>query len=194
MLAVDRPETFQQHLRRSGERVLRRFPEALKAEMYLVSFRIWRVDQDSRHPYVAIGYNTESHFRQQMSRRPSPDPGETRWNYAYWLLEGFERLGNVPDDPVGSALYEQEVKRLGLWYEGPDEPDAESDLLHTHFADACIDLARSLHSGGHVEAALGRSVPVMIFDMDCPGWELDATQAANPSHLIADYVEHFAAD
>jgi hypothetical protein len=79
-------------------------------------------------------------------RRPE-DPGEARWNYACWILEGFEKLGNVPEDPAGGPVYEAEVKRLGAWFDSEDEEDegeidAKSDLLRLHFYDAVIDLAR----------------------------------------------------
>ncbi|WP_406474537.1 hypothetical protein [Streptomyces sp. NBC_01615] len=189
---------FRQHLRTAAEDVVRRFPEALKPEIYALSFRIWRIDGDDRHPYVAIGYNTETQYEQQTYPE---DPGEARWNYACWLLDGFEMLGNVPEDPTGSPLYVDEVKRLGIWFDGEydfltmdlpeeeeDELDARSDLLRLHFYDACIDLARHLHASGLIEKVFGRPLPVVVFDMDCPGWEIEATESANPPELITDYL------
>ncbi|WAZ23426.1 hypothetical protein STRCI_004767 [Streptomyces cinnabarinus] len=200
---ADRQEDFANHLRETAGRVLERFPEDLKPEIYALSFRIWRVDYDYRHPYVAIGYNTETQY--ELERRPE-DPGEARWNYACWLLDGFETLGNVPEDPVGGPLYETEVKRLGLWFEGEDgedgaegededdEDDAKDDLLQLHFADACIALARHLHASGRIEKIFGRPLPIVIFDMDCPGWEVEATEAANPPELIEGFLTWQRAD
>ncbi|MDJ0464417.1 hypothetical protein [Streptomyces sp. H27-C3] len=196
-------QPFQNHMRDGSERILARFPEELKPEIYAVSLRIWRIDDDARRPYVAIGYNTESQFRRELGRRSNSDPGEIRWNYAFWLLDGFETLGHVPEDPVGSALYWEEVKARGLWYEGggeeddlpgdvQDERDAKDDSLGVHFADACIDLARHLHSSGRLAEILGRPVPIVVFDMDCPGWEVEATEAANPPEVVADYLAYFA--
>ncbi|WP_329335935.1 hypothetical protein OG866_18125 [Streptomyces sp. NBC_00663] len=136
---TDRPETFLDHLRAAAAGVLERFPERLKPEMYALSFRIWRVDADDRHPYVAIGYNTESQYERE--KYPGGE-GEVRWNYAYWLLDGFEMLGNIPEDPVGSRVYVEEVKQLGVWYDGEfdldrvlddDDLSARTDLLRLHF-------------------------------------------------------------
>jgi hypothetical protein len=28
----------------------------------------------------------------------------------------------------------------------------------------------------------------VVFDMDCPGWEVEATEAANPPELVADFL------
>ncbi|WP_199830723.1 hypothetical protein [Streptomyces sp. MMG1533] len=188
------PSVFQAHLRESAAGILERFPPPLRPEIYALSFRIWRIDYDDRHPYVAIGYNTESQYERE--KQPE-DPGEARWNYACWLLDGFEMLGNVPEDPAGSPLHEDEVKRLGIWYDGEhdlmkvgedDEIDAKCDLLRLHFYDACIDLARHLHASGRIEKLFGRRLPVVVFDMDCPGWEIEATEAANPPELIEDFL------
>ncbi|MER5212481.1 hypothetical protein ABT063_18330 [Streptomyces sp. NPDC002838] len=193
---TDRPEespgAFQAHLREAAVGILERFPEASRPEIYALSFNIWRIDYDDRRPYVAIGYNTETQYERE--RRPE-DPGEARWNYACWLLDGFETLGNVPEDPSGGPLYIEEIKRLGLWYDGEDVEvgaddvlDAQRDLLSLHFADACVDLARHLHDSGRIEKLFGRPLPVVVFDMDCPGWEIEATEAANPPELIEDFL------
>jgi hypothetical protein len=189
---------FRHHLRSAAEAVIRRFPESLRSEIYVLSFRIWRVDGDERHPYVAIGYNTETRYEREAYPE---DPGEARWNYALWLLDGFELLGNVPEDPAGSPLYVEEVRDLGIWFDGdydfltmdvPEEEEAEldarSDLLRFHFSDAVIGLARHLHTDGLLAEIFGRDLPVVVFDMDSPGWEIEATRAANPPESIVDFM------
>ncbi|MER6184386.1 hypothetical protein [Streptomyces sp. NPDC001652] len=195
---TDQPESLLNHLRTAAVGVLERIPDELKAEIYTLAFNIWRVDYDDRHPYVDIGYNTESQYERE--RRPE-DPGEARWNYACWILEGFEKLGNVPEDPVGARVHEAEVRRLGAWFDSGGEEDekgegeidegeieARSDLLRLHFYDAVIDLARHLHADGVIGKTFGRPIPVVVFDMDCPGWELHATEAANPPELIEEFM------
>ncbi|MFD8812762.1 hypothetical protein ACFV23_15075 [Streptomyces sp. NPDC059627] len=179
---------FRAYLLEAATGVLERFPLELRPEIYALSFRIWRVDDDDRRPFVAIGYNTEIQY--EAERRPD-DPGEARWNYACWLLDGFETLGNCPEDPVGGALYVEEVRRLGIWFDGDGdaaELDAARELLALHFADACVRLARDLHDGGRIEKVLGRPLPVVVFDMYCPGWEVEATEAANPPELIEEFL------
>ncbi|MFD5266261.1 hypothetical protein [Streptomyces sp. NPDC058335] len=194
------PITFRTHLRQAATGILERVPEQLRADIYVLAFNIWRIDSDDRHPYVDIGHNTESRYEEEMRQGNSP-PGEVRWNYAFWILEGFDKLGNVPDDPVGGPLHEEEVRHLGIWYDGEfdldrvvddDERGAQSDLLRLHFYDAVIDLARHLHASGTTERIFGRPLPVVVFDMDCPGWEEEATRAANPPDLIEDFLASYA--
>ncbi|MFD3919693.1 hypothetical protein [Streptomyces sp. NPDC058595] len=196
---------FREHLRRAGERALEALPVPLREEVYVISFRIWRHDSlDWRHPYLAIGYNTESEVRRVLAAGGTGiDPGEARWSYAYWPLdETTGVLGHGPepgDDPVGAALHLAEIKELGLWYPDPgddtdeddeddEEREARDDLLIAHFDDACVALARHLHTSGKLTEVLGRPVPVLPFDM-YRAEDLDRlAEAANPPGVIADYL------
>ncbi|MFI0716349.1 hypothetical protein ACH4SK_38280 [Streptomyces inhibens] len=199
--------TFQDHMRRMGARALEAFPEALRPQIYVISFRIWRNDSfDDRHPYLAIGYNTEDELRRVPAEQRDPDPDEARWNYAWWPLDEIVGvIGHDPADPTGAALHTAEVKELGLWYEDDDDDDADADadadddddddeasvrneLLELHFDEACIDLARHLHSSGRITEILGRPVPIVLFDMYRAGYEETLTEAANPPEVVADYL------
>ncbi|MET8981128.1 hypothetical protein ABZX85_36590 [Streptomyces sp. NPDC004539] len=95
------------------------------------------------------------------------------------------------------SQYEEEARNLGIWYDGEldlgrmledDEFRAKSRLLELHFHDAVVDLSPHLHASGTIERIFGRPIPVVVFDMDCPGWEEEATQAANPAELIEDFL------
>ncbi|MCH5670625.1 hypothetical protein [Streptomyces gilvus] len=189
-------KTFQTHLRQAATDILQRVPEQLKREIYVLAFNIWRVDADNRHPYVDIGYNTESQYEEEM-RRDYRDAWEARWNPAFWILAGFDKLGNVPEDPAGGPLYEEEARKLGIWYDGEfdlarmledDELRVKSGLLELHFHNAVVDFARHLHASDTIVRIFGRPLPVVVFDMDCPGWEEEATKAANPAELIEDFL------
>ncbi len=189
-------ETFGAHLVRASTGILERLPEPVRVEVYVLALNIWRVDADDRRPYVDIGHNTESRYREAAET----DPEEARWHYAHWILEGFDRLGNVPEDPAGGAQWKAEAGRLGLWYDGPfdldrrlDDPEvaARADGLRRHFQASVIDLARRLNESGTVERIFGRPLPVVVFDMDSPGWEEEATTAANPPELIREFLTYY---
>ncbi|MFD4599041.1 hypothetical protein ACFWPQ_13530 [Streptomyces sp. NPDC058464] len=94
-----------------------------------------RVDDDDRGPYVAIGDNTESRY--EAERRP--------------------------EDPVGGALCAEEVRRLGLWFDGDGdaaELDAARELLGRRFGDACVRPAR-MSGGRGRQARRGRPLARM---------------------------------
>ncbi|MFW6694084.1 hypothetical protein [Streptomyces sp. MAR4 CNX-425] len=186
--------TFRQHLKQEAYRILDTFPEELRPEIYVVALSLYRVDQDARYPYVDIGYNTESQIRRECERsRGGMDPdGEVRWSYAYWILDGFERVGHVPEDPVGTALHRAEAAAKGLWFEDEEQFserwEAVFDALCADFAEDCVHVARHLHETGRVEEVLGRRVPVVLFDMDDPEDQIPRTAAANPPEVVADYL------
>ncbi|MFJ8182294.1 hypothetical protein [Streptomyces sp. NPDC096105] len=152
------------------------------------------MDDDDRRPYVAIGCTAESRYERE---RGPDDDGEARWNYASWPLEDFERPGNVPEDPVGSQEYVEEARRPGAWYDGESDLDrvlddedvaARARLPRAHFRDAVIDLARHPRADGVIERVLGRPLPVVVFGMARPGWEVHATEAADPPALVEDFM------
>ncbi|TNY37876.1 hypothetical protein EIO00_06655 [Thermomonospora catenispora] len=64
-----------------------------------------------------------------------------------------------------------------------------SQALIDHFDDLVIGLARHLHDSGHLEKVFGRPLPIVVFDMFRP-IEGEATAAANPPELIADYLAY----
>ncbi|MFD7546787.1 hypothetical protein ACFV0R_18285 [Streptomyces sp. NPDC059578] len=163
---------YPHHLRRAAAEAIGRFPHALRPEIYVVSFRIARLGDDPRRPYLAVGRNTESRFRAALDRH---GPDEARWNPAHWLPE-VERIGGGPEDPDGAAAFRAEAERLGYWYEdGDDLTDDEEDdcaeALYGLFADACERAADALTSTGTVTALLGRAVPIVVHDPALTGWE-----------------------
>ncbi|GAA2114094.1 hypothetical protein [Actinomadura alba] len=66
-----------------------------------------------------------------------------------------------------------------------------AERLVVHFDEACIDLAHHLNTSGRVADVLGRSVPIVVFDMYRPGWEGIATKAANPPELVERYFQEW---
>ncbi|MCG7202875.1 hypothetical protein [Streptomyces arenae] len=56
--------------------MLQWFPVELRTEICALSFHIWRVENDKRRPYVAIGHDIK---RQYEAERRLADPGEARW-------------------------------------------------------------------------------------------------------------------
>lgn len=184
---TDRPETFLARPRTAAVGVLERFPAGARPGIHALSFRVWRVDDDDRRPYVAIGYTAESRYERE---RGPDDDGEARWNHASWLLEDFERLGNVPEDPVGSQVYVEEARRPGAWYDGESDLDrvlddedvaARARLLRAHFRDAVIDLARHPRADGVIERVLGRPLPVVVFGMARPAGRCTPPRGRRPA-------------
>ncbi|MFI6574593.1 hypothetical protein ACIBFB_02240 [Nocardiopsis sp. NPDC050513] len=186
--------SFSDHMRRAAEHAL----SAVPSDVYLVGMRIEGVDQDPRRPYLALGYNTESHYRSEMRRQSSPDPLEVRWLYAHWMLD-VEReafIGHPEADPEGAALLLRDAERLGLRYGVPDDEvsdnaGAEEERLTAHFDGLCVDLARHLHRSGRLAEILGRPTPVILYDMFRGDAEIALSTAANPPELLTGFLSFY---
>ncbi|MGP3985294.1 hypothetical protein [Streptomyces sp. 3N207] len=187
--------TFRQHMRQMTASALAEFPGGPESGLYTVTFRIDSVDQDSRFPYLALGYNTEDEVARLLAEPSPPEPWEARWNYAYFPpsgLEGVRIVGHDEEhDPRGAELHGQEARADGLWYEDEDPEDIQderAELLDARFHELCVDLARQLHADGDLVRALGRPVPVVLYDMFAPDEMFVLTRAANPPELVADFL------
>ncbi|UQT53860.1 hypothetical protein M4V62_01525 [Streptomyces durmitorensis] len=189
--------TFRRHMEQMALRTLGEFPDELISDIYVVTFRIDSVDQDPRHPYVAIGYNTETGVARQLAETGSSEPWEARWNYAYFPpsgLEGIRIVGHHPEhDPVGADLYRREAVVQDLWYEDEDdlseqEQDERDEQLAEHFNTLCVDLARQLHADGRLVGVFGRPLPVILYNMFDPDEMFALTAAANPPELVTEFM------
>ncbi|MDN3352906.1 hypothetical protein [Actinomadura sp. DC4] len=187
--------TFQQHVEQLVVRALAEFPA--ESEIYAVTFRIDSVDQDPRFPYLAIGYTTEAEVARLLAAPNPPEAWEARWSYAYFPpsgLEGIRVAGHDPErDPIGAELHRRETAEQGLWYEDEDElseqeQDERGERLNGQFHTLCVDVARRLHTDGQITKLLGRSLPVILYDMFDPDEMFALTKAANPADLVTDFL------
>ncbi|MFI6647212.1 hypothetical protein ACIBI8_06215 [Streptomyces sp. NPDC050529] len=175
---------FAEHLERVVGEVVGEFPA--DAGIYAVTFRIDSTDQDPRYPYVSVGYATEADAAK--SARTASDAWEARWSHAYFPETGLEGVRVVGCDPEGAEAHRREAERRGLWYEGDEEPYGRDELLVEWFYEVCVGVARRLHGSGRIVEALGRPVPVILYDM----FDLDAmfrlTADANPAELVVEFM------
>ncbi|MGW1810448.1 hypothetical protein [Streptomyces sp. NPDC002078] len=175
---------LREHVERIAGEVVGAFPP--DSGIYAVTFRIDSVDQDPRFPYLAIGYTTEADAA--ASAAQASDAWEARWSYAFFPRTGLEGMRSVGRDPEGMELYRREAESRGLWYEDDDEPDDRDERLVEWFYEVCVAAARHLHDSGRILEALGRPVPVILYDMFDPDAMFRLTSHANPAELVTEFM------
>jgi hypothetical protein len=189
--------TFRQHMEQAVTGALAQFPATAAPDVYAITFRIDSVDQDPRFPYLAVGYHTETDVARTRAAPSPPDEWEARWSYAYFApsgLEGIRIAGHDPErDPEGAQLYRRQAVTEGLWYEEADglpedQQDDHDERLDQQFHELCVELARHLHTSGRIVEALGRPVPVILYDMFDPDEMFALTKAANPAELVVEFL------
>ncbi|MFE1955251.1 hypothetical protein ACFW9D_32805 [Streptomyces sp. NPDC059524] len=175
---------FAEYVRQNAEEVVGTFPA--DRGIYAVTFRLDSIDQDPRHPYLAIGYTTEADAAEAAGQ--TPDAWEARWSYAYFPPTGLEGVRAIGQDGQGAQAFRREALAQGLWYEDGDEPGERDEELCEWFYEVCVKAARPLHDSGRIVAALGRPLPVLLYDMFEPDAMFALTSAANPAELVAEFM------
>ncbi|WP_256339312.1 MULTISPECIES: hypothetical protein [unclassified Streptomyces] len=73
-------------------------------------------------------------------------------------------------------------------YEDDGEPGDRDERLAAWFCQVCVAAARHLHEDGVIVRALGRPVPVILYDMFDPDAMFALTACANPAELVAEFM------
>ncbi len=148
--------------------------------------------------------------------RITPDPTEARWNYACWIQNAYAVIGDSRLDPFGATLIESWVRSEGRWWEEPRYEDFYDEAPPTpakacgvrtpydrawddyiamtagtteDFVRLAVEVARRLHSDGVIEAVFGRSVPIVIHELEYLFSTMLWTAAANPRGLADEFVD-----
>ncbi|MDI5903540.1 hypothetical protein, partial [Streptomyces sp. 12257] len=150
-------------------------------------------DDDPRLPTLTIGYNTEAQARH--STQSASDQEEARWNYAFWIQNQLTVIGDLTSDPDGAVVRQAWINELGLWYTEPTDPSAWAATvgplaaqIEAHFNQACCQLAKTLHTTGAIERYVGRSVPVIVHELEYYEGIARRTEAANPPGLADEFT------
>lgn len=170
---------------------LRRIPEDVRADIYVVSLYVYDEEDDPRRPTVTVGYNTVEQWKATAAQAWSSE--EAKWNYAFWLQNELACFGETgsPSQRWVSAW----IKGLGLWYSDAEEdadPDRTGELawqITSRFVDACCEVVRRLHSSGDLKTIFGHALPVLVHELEYDDEIAEQNEAANPPGTCAEFVD-----
>lgn len=163
-------------------------------DIYAISFHVFDVDDDPRHPVLQLGYNTRTHVAE--STPGASDVDEATWNYAFWLQNELTLIGEP--GTRGGQLLEDLFRAKGLWY-SDEEEDAEWDRcgqlaggMTTYFVDACVRIARALHADGEIARQFSGQVPIIVHELEYYDEIAMQTRRANPPGWASDFENWIA--
>jgi hypothetical protein len=186
---------FEDYAFQSVARALNEVDAEDARDAYALSFWVLDEEDDARLTTFVVGFNTETRVREQSPH--ASDEAEARWNFAFWLQNEFVAVARDWEpraDSEGVALRKQWIEELGLWYADDDESEESLRLaaeLYDQFFELAARVVRRLHDSGAVERAFRRPLPVVIHDLEHDDSTADASRAANPPRLIADFLHWF---
>lgn len=160
---------------------LRRVEPADATDVYVVSLFVYDEDDDPCRPTVMVGFNTEGAVGRELGN--ACDPDEARWNSAFWLQSDLGILCDSWSDPGGAALRDEWVRDRRL------EPDVHSPGYVTRsFVGLLERVVRSLHQDGVIASLFGRSIPVLIHELEYYAEIAEQNQRANPDGLAGAFA------
>ncbi len=165
-------------------------------EIYAFSFWFYNVDDDPRYPTISVGYNIEKQYKNRSEEASSEQ--EAKWNYAYWMQNEIAEIGGEEDEDLHQLLMDTDLYYSDEEADRAEEEDEDSlwELLlekdakiQTLFTDMVIELIKRLHKEGLVAAKAGKPIPILLHELEYYDLPISWTERANPTELIAEWVE-----
>ena len=172
---------------RRATRALEAVPARLRSSIYVVSLYVEDWEDDPALPTVQIGFNTEDQVAETTGR--ADDEDEARWNFAFWLQNTLDAIGG-PEDPEGSRVIDEAFALADLSYDPDDFSDAARAVgraMTELFVDSCVDAARHLHDGGVITSVFGRSIPVLVHELEYYDVIAEQNRRSNPPGVADEF-------
>jgi hypothetical protein len=173
------------------------------ADIYVLSFYIYDVNDDPRRPVLQFGYNTRARLAECT---PADDelPGwpvasnaqEAKWNFAFWLQNELTSVGETGSE--GERLLEAALKAKALWYSDEDEEtdfdgcDKFARGITDYFVDASVRIARALHASGVIEQRFSIAIPIVVHELEYYDQIGLQTRLANPPGIAQEFEDWIA--
>lgn len=205
-------ERFEAYIYETFAQEIRSWEEATRDDIYAVSFFVYDYDDDPRQPEVYLSYNTLTYWRERVER--GAEPGEAKWNFALWPQD-FKAIIATPDGEgyVGPDTEGRALRQAWLASEGLDDGDEDLDSAEAHeqghdiaqtfdlmqqgqdvtqrFVALCVRAARRLHESGVIADAFGRTVPIIVHELEYYDEIRAQTREANPPGAMAEFERYW---
>jgi hypothetical protein len=169
-------------------------PSTARSDVYAVSLFVHDEDDEPEQPTLTVGTNTEGQVQLALAGESAgwalpTDEAEARWNFAFWQQNELTVLCDSQRDPDGEALRNEWIAATGWTVDwDADDADEAADKITSGFVDVCVQLAQRLHSSGEVERLFGRSIPVIVHELEYYDEIAEQNLRANPAGLADGLV------
>ncbi len=155
-------------------------------DIYAVSFYVYSNEAYAYGGFdnvteFSVSYNTENDCQGAELR------SERRWNYAFWRQD---------ESPVISTWEPtEETHQLFNWYKeqgitniGDEPEDAFCPVGYEELLGLVANVARRLQEEGFLREKFGRTIPIIIHDLEYIPCTIEATRYANPNGEAEDFL------
>ena len=141
-------------------------------------------------PTFAISYNTE---------QDCPNAGkydEERWNYAFWRQDEHPIIDYDSPNNLTEMLFDW-YSQNGIEDIGEEDEDVYNEYMEYvgkgpkglyELLQMVTEVAKRLQEEGYLQNRFGKKIPIIIHDLECVWYNLEATKKANPKGEANDYL------
>jgi hypothetical protein len=173
-------------------------------DIYAVSFYVWAEEDDTRRMVLSVSYNTNERVVEcspkaadsSVTRWPTAsNVAEATWNYAFWLQRPVAEVCASNGEPDGISLRTAWLEASGLGYSNEEEEeDFERTLeigeqICMEFWQISGRVARRLQEEGILRTKFGRSVPIIVHDLEYAEPTIEVTRFANPKGEADEFLQ-----
>lgn len=172
---------------------LRSLPKAITNEIYAIS--LFMDLQDIDEPQLVFSFNTTAQVTAAMAGKTQAygkpaDLAEATWNYAFWLQRPNSRF-LTPVDSEDGKLWESLRQENGLHYEESDDfaSDQYEERIRALLTDVAVSISKKLHESGAIVEIFGKSIPVIIHELEYYDEIAAITKQGNPPGVADEFIE-----
>jgi hypothetical protein len=173
--------SLEEHIYERVNDALETIPRDEREDIYVVSLFVYDEDDDPRKPTITVGFNTEA----DVAVGADDDHEEARWNYAFWRQGELDVLFSE-DDQTGRSVRDDAIEASG--YTFPGEDDLAREVTTPWFVATTVFAVRRLHDAGDIERIFGRTLPVLVHELEYYDAIAMQNLAANPPGVADEFV------
>ncbi|HBK70360.1 MAG TPA: hypothetical protein DDZ39_01665 [Flavobacteriaceae bacterium] len=162
--------------------------------IYALSFWFYNEDDELHFPTIILSYNTKSNFQKNIEN--ASDENEAKWNFAYWLQNELEQIGGEDDKVLekwfekSKYYYSEEENELA-----EDDDDlfdklcAKGEKFNKEFIELVVKMSSELHKNGIVKEIFGKSIPIIIHELEYYDKPVNWTKKGNPIETVKEFID-----
>ena len=165
-------------------------------DIYAISFFIY-----SNEGYRYSGYKNVTEFHVSYNTESDCDGAdglsEERWNYAFWRQDEVS-IFSADKKSEGMKILFDWYREKGIDNIGYEDEDACYDNCYKYIGKGPVGLcemlsevtavAQKLQESGFIKNKFGRSIPIIIHDLEYAWYMIEATKTANQNGEADDFL------
>ncbi len=144
-----------------------------KDDIYVVSLFVYDQCDDPLKPTVQLGYNTISNYKEKIAKASSNN--EAKWNFAFWLQNCEYVFGQYNSESI-----------VQNWIE---EKKLTENNVTKEFVSVLVKIVEELHQTGFIVEQFGKSIPVIIHELEYYEEISIQNYLANPTDVIREFMD-----